>query len=213
METSVLEEIHGNDTLIVSFGGYAQKIGGILVYEFLNFLTKHFPQTDKLFLKDTYSSSYHRGIEGISKNVEQTAEYLRTKIEGRNVYDVSGVSYKTPYTSVLFLGNSGGGYSAILFASLLNVKNCLAFVPQTILRKPDKDPKYKDLKGLINSTTNYQLYGDTSIKFKFDPHHISHCEHISEFPNVTINRLEKVDLKQLRDSGKLFEIINEILLN
>ena len=196
-ELDVLENIHGHNTLIVSFSGYALLLGGIQLYEFLTFLNKNFPDTDKLFLKDSYSSSYHQGVKGISTDIPSTVEYLRTKIQG--------------YSKVLFLGNSGGGYISILLGSLLNVTAVLAFVPQTILRKNNKDPRYKDLKPLINNITKYYVYGNTSVKLRFDPHHISHCDNIGDFDNVFITRLEKVDLKQLRNSGELFQIIYKII--
>ena len=57
-------------------------------------LNKNFPETDKLFLKDTYCSNYHKGIRGVSMDVETTVEFLRTKIKS--------------YTKVLFLGVSSG---------------------------------------------------------------------------------------------------------
>jgi len=183
--------------LIISFGGYAQKIGGIQQPEFLNFLNKHFPDTDKLFYMDSHCSNYHKGIKDISTDIPSTVEHLRTKIEG--------------HSNVLFMGNSAGGYAAILFGSLLHVKNVLAFVPQTILYKDDKDPKYKDLKTLINPTTNYYVYGNLSVKTPKDPHHIGHCENITNFKNVIVTKLEKVDLKVLRDTGELFKIIYSIL--
>ena len=199
-----LEEIHYHDTLIVSFGGYAQKFGGIQPYEFLSFLNKNFPKTDKLFLKDTYCSNYHRGIRGISTSVETTVDFLKTKI---NVVDISGNSI---YRKVLFLGNSAGGYAALLFGSLLNVNFILAFVPQTILYLEDKNPLYKNLAPFINEVTKYYVYGDLSVKDHKDPHHISHCENINKF-NVTVIRKDHIDLKKLRDSGELKNIIEDII--
>ena len=186
-----LEDIKSNETLIVSFGGYAHAIGGIQPFEFLNFL-KVF-DTDKLYLKDSFSSSYHKGVKGISTDVDTTVEYLR--------------NYIKRYSKVLFIGNSGGGYAAVLFGSLLNVEYVLAFVPTTILIKNDKDPRYKNLKPLINLITEYHIYGDTSVTNFNDPHHIHHCENINNF----VKRINGLNLKKLRDSGELYSIINNIL--
>ena len=187
-----------NNSLIVSFGGYDGNINGIIPFEFLKFLDTHFKNEDKLFYKDSYFSSYHKGIKGISKNITETYEYLKTKIN--------------KYHRVLFLGVSGGGYAAILFGSLLNITNVLAFIPQTILYKPDKEQKYKNLKPFINSVTRYYIYGATGIKNPTDCHHIHQCENINCFPNVSILKKEHIVLKRLRDSGELFEIINNIIL-
>ena len=180
-----LEEIHGNNTLIVSFGGYSQRFGGIQPYEFLSFLNKNFPETDKLFLKDTYCSNYHKGIRGVSVDVETTVKFLRTKIKS--------------YTKVLFLGVSSGGYGALLFSSLLNVTYVLVFIPQSILYLKDKNPLYKDLSPFINGVTKYYVYGDLSVKDPKDPHHIHHCENINISPNVTVIPKDSVDLRKIRD--------------
>jgi len=191
--SSELKIENGSETLIVSFGGYAKQIGGILPFEFLNFLQTHFPETDKLFYIDIYRKTYHRGIKGISKNIPQTVKYLSEKIK--------------KYKSVTFIGNSGGGYAAILFGSLLNVQTVIAFIPPTVLHENNKDPVYKDVRPFINSTTKYFIYGDTSISDHV--HHISHCEHIEDFPNVHVTRMEYINLKEMKFSGELFQIINQ----
>jgi hypothetical protein len=196
MNNSELSNSKGSDTLIVSFGGNALMFGGIQSFEFLNFLTKHFPDTDTLFYIDKKRINYHHGIEGISNTIPETVEYLKEKIKG--------------YSKVIFLGVSSGGYAAILFGSLVCVDYVLAFIPQTILHQPDKIPEYRNLKGFINSVTEYYLYGDTSITYHLDPHHISHCENILS-DNVFLTRLQKVCLRSLRDSGELKTILTDIV--
>ena len=66
---------------------------------------------------DKNRNSYHNGIVGISNNIDETLPHLQAQI--------------APYSNVIFLGVSSGGYAAILFGSLLNVKSVLAFIPQT----------------------------------------------------------------------------------
>ena len=192
-----IEHLSGNNTLIVSFGGYAHLVGGIQPYEFLNFLKTNFPDTDQIYFKDSYSSSYHRGIKGISKCIDSTVEYIKTKIKG--------------YSQVLFLGNSGGGYAALLFGSLLNVSDVLAFMPPTMLFRDDKDPRYANIVPLINSTTKYHVYGDLSVTDFKDYHHIQHCNVLTQFSNVTVIKKKSLNLKGLRDSGELKEILTGIL--
>ena len=190
-------DLNEKDTLIVAFSGYAHAYGLIPPFEFINFLTNNFPNADKLFYKDTYCSSYHKGIEGISNNINETTSYLKEKIKG--------------YSMVLFTGNSGGGYGCILFGSLLNVDYVLAFMPPTILYLDDKDPKYKNLAPLINDTTEYFIYGNTSITDIKNPHHIRHCDNINIKPNVNVFKIKELSVKGLRDSGELVNIINSIL--
>jgi hypothetical protein len=186
-----------SDILVVAFSGYAQAYDGIPPFEFVNYLTQHFPEPDKLFYKDTYCSSYHKGIQGISKNIQQTKDYLQQKIKD--------------YSKVIFTGNSGGGYGAILFGSLLNVDSVLAFMPPTILYKPDKDPIYKNLAPFINNTTYYLIYGNLSITCFDNPHHIRHCENIDIKPNVNVIKMENLSVKALRNSGALVNIINSVI--
>lgn len=184
------------DTLFVSFSGYAKQYGGIPRFEFVNFFTKHFNEFNCHFYVDTYTSCYHKGISGISNNIDETVEYLRNEIKD--------------YKNVVFIGCSSGGYAAILFGSLLSVTSVVAFTPPTIRIDINIDEKYRDIRKYINNTTKYYLYGDLSVSNKKDPHHISHCERISHFPNVFITKRDKINLKNIRDSGELYQILHSV---
>ena len=186
------------DTLFVSFSGYAKQYGGIPRFEFVNFFTKHFNEINCHFYVDTYTSCYHKGICGISNNIDETVEYLRNEIKD--------------YKNVIFLGVSGGGYAAILFGSLLNVTSVLAFAPPTIRIQENIDEKYRDISKYINTTTKYYIYGDLSISHELHPHHISQCERIAHHPNVFITKKYEVDLKKMRDSGELYKILYSVSL-
>ena len=109
------------DTLIVSFAGHDRKFGSVQRFEFVNFIDKHFNDIDRQFYTDKHLLSYHKGIFGITNNIDETVEYLKKQIR--------------KYKNVIFLGVSSGGYAAILFGSLCNVTFVCAFIPQTILRK------------------------------------------------------------------------------
>jgi hypothetical protein len=186
------------DIILVSFAGQGMGIGTLPQFEFVNFLNKHFPQYEKHFYLDIYKKWYHRGIDGISKNIPETKEYLQRQIQG--------------YKKVVFIGSSSGGYAAILFGSLLNVDSVLAFIPQTILpySNPVFQMEYGDLRHWINATTEYNIYGDLSATLLGDPyHHVSHCLNIEVGPNVHVFLEERLDLKKWRDNGKLSEILGE----
>ena len=110
------------------------------------------------------------------------------------------------------MGVSAGGYGAILFGSLCNnVNNVISFIPQTILNNPINS-EYSNLKNIINKKTNYLLYGDLSIQDINNNHHISHCENLEEFTNVTIIKGENCILKNLRDNGYIKNLIDSIIL-
>jgi len=182
------------DTLIVSFAGNAKLFGGIPRFEFVNFL-KQF-NVSKHFYIDEHNDLYHKGLIGTT-SIDETVTYLKNEIK--------------QYKRVLFLGNSGGGYAAILFGSLLEVNMVLAFVPQTIRRNDIVDEKYRDISHFINNKTKYYIYGDTSIINPLDCHHISHCERIAHHPNVFLIKKNGLYLKEMRDSGELFDILKTII--
>ena len=198
MSTSLFE-IQGTnkDVLIVTFGGCMSKVGRIPPFEFLNTLTKWFPDFDKKFYIDLHQCWYHKGIQGISTNIAETKTYLEGIING--------------YKKVLFIGNSAGGYAAILFGSLLHVQSVLAFVPQTILSNTNLEIKYRNLKNIMNTTTKYYLYGDTTVKNIHDHHHVSHIENVRNFQNVQAIYKDGISLQEMRDSGELQTVIVNIL--
>jgi len=219
METSsVLIEIKGCKKLIVCFGGRALKQGGVIPFEFLNYLIKTYKEEcDFIFIIDKYFRWYHKGVEGVTSTIEETALYLNKIIENGK------------YDKVLFMGTSAGGYAAILFGSICNnIDSVIAFIPQTILKEPEatptkclpKDQTYTDLKTIINNKTNYTLYGNH--KEDENPnHHISHCLNLAHFENVHIIKPNHfLGLKKLRDDGILkiliddaFKGVNTILLD
>lgn len=191
--------ITGKHILIVCFGGMALQMGGVPPFEFLRHLQSHYNEScDLLFYVDRKQCWYHHGIQGVSTNIEETVKHLSNKIQG--------------YKKVVFMGVSAGGYASILFGSLCNVSNVVAFVPRTNLLFP-VNPYYKNLKNFININTNYILYGDTSIKDKNDNHHISQCENICGFPNVCLIRKEKINMKKLRDEGHIKLLLDNILFS
>ncbi len=190
--------MENNDILIVSFSGHARQFGMIPVYEFYNFLNEHYPTFNKQFYIDNNLKHYHYGIQNVTNSVETTVEYLRDKIKD--------------YKKVVFMGVSSGGYAAILFGSLLNITMVISFIPQTILKGPGLNDNYRDLKKHINSETKYNIYGDPNIKNPSDCHHISHCDNISEFPNVKIHIVpDCTEMSKIKRSGQLFDIIFEAL--
>lgn len=194
-------EVKDQKTLIISFGGLDSVMAGTPPFEFLKTLNKIHPTCDKYFIIDKHQIWYHKGIDGVSVDIPTTKDFLAKII--------------FPYEKVLFMGNSAGGYAAILFGSLLNIDCVLAFVPQTYLyniKKQDFDDKYLNLNRYINNSTNYVIYGRNSTTIVEDPlHHISHCESIMKHNRVTVHSFASLDLKEWRDNGILKKIILDLL--
>lgn len=201
MSKSEYKIINNNKNLIICFGGMALKFGGILPFEFFNYLSsKYGDNCDLIFYIDKHQCWYHKGINGITDNIDETILYLNNIIKYGN------------YEKVIFMGTSAGGYASILFGSLCdNVTNVISFIPQTILNNPIY-LKYSNLRNIINKNTKYILCGDTSIKNVDNYHHISHCKNIKCFTNVNIIKIDGVNLKKLRDNGFIKKTIDDILL-
>ena len=192
--------INKNNILIVCFGGISLKMGRILPFEFLNYLSNNYKnECDLLFYIDIYKCWYHKGIDGLTNNIDETVIYLNNKIINGN------------YNKVIFMGVSAGGYAAILFGSLCsNVTNIISYVPQTIL-KNSINKKYSNLKNIINQDRNYILYGDLNIINADNHHHILHCNNLKKYTNVKIIEKNGINLKQLRDSGEIKIILDSII--
>lgn len=172
------------------------RLDGVPPFEFLSTLNQWFPQYDKTFFVDIQHCWYHKGLHALSTNIEETKTYLETLFR--------------PYQKVVIMGNSAGGYAAILFGSLLKVAHVIAFVPQTILTRSDTDVHYRNLREFIHPTTRYHLYGDTSVSDPEDHHHISHVENLRSFPNVTIVSKNGMSVRDMRDQGELFPILQAV---
>ncbi len=201
MSESEHKIINGNKILIVCFGGMALQFGGILPFEFLNYLSSEYvDKCDLYFFIDKNQCWYHKGLKDITNNIDETVLYINDIIKKGN------------YEKVLFMGVSAGGYGAILFGSLCNnVNNVISFVPQTRLNNPINSD-YSNLKNIINKNTTYFLYGDKSVPDVNDFHHISHCENLEEFTNVNIIKGDNCNLKNLRDNGYIKNLIDNIIL-
>lgn len=188
-----------SNTLIVSFAGHNLKYGVVPKIEFSNFLNKHFSHIDAQFYVDHHCKCYHQGIKEETINIDETVDYLKNKIKN--------------YERVICLGVSAGGYAAILFGSLLNVDTVIAFIPPTLLKRKTLDEKYRDVAPHINTTTKYHLFGDASLRDETNPHHISHCERISMFPNVHITKFNGINLSVMRNNGVLLDIMTKIIID
>lgn len=194
--------INGNKNLLLCFGGLALQFGGILPFEFLNYLSSIYKNNcDLIFFIDNHQCWYHKGIKDITNNIDETILYLNNIIKDGN------------YQKVIFMGTSAGGYGAILFGSMCNnVNHVISFIPQTIIKNPI-NLNYSNLKNIINKNTKYILYGNKGIKDKNNLHHILHCENIECFTNVKIIKNNNCNLKELRDNGFIKNTIDDIIFS
>jgi len=198
--------------LLVALGGYFGGFG--TSFEFSNVAEE--ANVKKLFLRDIRRAVYHAGLPGVSSDVPGTVEVLRDLIA------------ESRARVVTMIGNSQGGYAAIMFGALLNIDYVHAFSAQTIAGPINRwmhgdkrwphvafqlyykslfKKKYWDLKKLLESTegkTKFHLhYGLKDPLEKVNAEYLLGCRGV----RLHSYQLSKRQLlKHMIDSG-LFEKI------
>ena len=215
----IYKEISGNQNLLVSFGGINNGLG-VPVFEFFNLIKDL--RTDKLFMRDLNQGWYHKGIGENIPDIEALSQFLCKEIEDGN------------FKNVVFIGNSMGGYIAMLLGTLLKVDYILVFAPQSYIdplnrlltldfrwseqvRKVYKSEqsikKYFDIKKLLKS----QLNSKSKIDIYYSKSHrldCIHAERLRNIENIELHPCRKgghAVVKALRDSGDLLEIVGKTL--
>ncbi len=111
----------GYENLYVCFSGFFPDEKGIPVFEFKNMMSKS--GSSCLFIKDVFKCWYQLGIDGLGTSLQDTIDFLEGFIK--------------PYKNTVFVGNSMGGYAAILFGLLIEPTNVVAISPQSYLKNDD----------------------------------------------------------------------------
>lgn len=214
---SILIDLDKHNQLLVSFGGVRQGFG-IPVFEFFNSIEEL--SCDKIFIRDFNQAWYHKGLNSELNSISSILEFLDNIIKTNQ------------YKKISFIGNSMGGYAAILFGTLLNVDKIVTFAPQTFIDRMNRfwyrdnrwnteiskiysdkkfQRKYLDLKKSL-SNTKYS----TKIDIYFSP--------LDKLDNLHANSLKKMKninlypynkgghgvVKSLKKDGKLNQILSSI---
>lgn len=211
---------NGSSQLLVSFGGIKAGMG-MPVFEFYNSLK--YLDCDKVFIKDINQAWYHKGINEEVNSIESVKDLLSVFISNRS------------YKNIVFIGNSMGGYAAILFGTILNVNHVLAFSPQTFIDRYNRfrfnDSRWKKelSKVYLNNRHQKEFYNLKSFLKKVNSStqiHVYYSEN-SRLDSVHSNRIKNIDkvslfpfkigdhnlIKKIRDEGKLLSIINNVIYN
>ncbi|NII12136.1 alpha/beta hydrolase [Oleiagrimonas sp. C23AA] len=196
--------------LYVFFGGMA---AGIVIPPFEFYNSAKILEHNKMFVRDFAQSWYHTGLPGISQDIPGTVAYLRRTIDA--------LAPERTY----FVGNSMGGFAAMLFAGLTGVGEVIAFAPQTFIspwlrwrhgdrrwrgriartyRRSMFKPRVWDLKPLLEKQADprpVSLFVSTDDELD----HI-HATHLADTPGVQIFARQGGGhdiVRTLRDSGEL----------
>jgi hypothetical protein len=207
----VLEElIPGSCKLYLTFGGMKGALG-IPPFEF--YKSSRILNESRVFFRDLSQTWYHAGLPGISSNIPGTVRYIERIID------------KSSAEEIVFIGNSMGGYAAILFSTLIGRGRAISFSPQTFIspskRRASGDgrwrskvlrtygmalfkPKFFDLRRLLEQSS-----GDNRIDIfvsSLDELDVIHARNLEPFGNVRVSERELGGhnlVKHLRDSGEL----------
>ena len=216
---SVMTDFDGSsEVLLISFAGVG--IGmGVPYFEFLK-LISDLP-VQKMFVRDVQKSWYHAGLKGLSANIDQSVEVLR------------GIIAESGARRVLTIGNSMGGYAAILYGALLGADEVLVFAPTTfanwknrlryldfrplfgyLRRSPVKSPKYYDLARVPGiEKPRIQIYFDAD--YREDTAHARHLAKAAS--NVQLHPCyiggKHHVIKKLKEQGELQGIIQSSIEN
>jgi hypothetical protein len=211
MDDGLLFKDNKSKNLIIFFGGIRNGLGAP-VFEFHNFIKKINIDSDFLFVIDHSQAWYHFGISGYTKNINETAKFLKE-------------NYIDTHDNIITFGNSMGGFAAILFGSLLNIES-YAFGPQTFvcptkmnevndtrwrrqrkkLYTPEVNSEFFDLSSVINNSDKVNIF----VSGNQD---LVHSDNLKDFDNVIIKEYKDGGhnlIKYLRDNGELAKIIRKL---
>lgn len=213
-ESCVSEDlVAGSRTLYLFFGGIA---GGIGMPPFEFYRASRIIDDSRIFLRDPAQAWYQRGLPGIGDDCHAVGQFISSRISESGAPEVR------------FVGNSMGGFAALLFCSMLGVGSAIAFSPQTFvntaLRHRFRDTRWaeqiqrmhetrsavdvEDLKPWVrrhHPTLRAEIY--VSRANTLDIHHV---QRLRRFPNIAVHHFDGAGhdlVRELRDAGRLAEIL------
>ncbi len=216
--SGVLQHCIGKSNLLVSFGGVHQGLG-IPVFEF--YKTIEHLDTDKVFVRDLHQCWYQDGADTTYDSIDSLCQVLSDIMTNNN------------YKKIVFLGNSMGGFAAMLFGTMLQVEHCIAFSPQSFVNRWSRmrylDYRWYDLMPKVqaqrpnskqilnlkqflasqNTSTHIDIYYPKNNRLDK-----IHARYLSAFPQVHLYPKVSKDhsvIRSMRDSGELKQILEQSL--
>lgn len=181
--------------------------------------------TDKIYMRDIYSLWYHRGIPGIAQKIDEIPIFLKQHIESK------------AYRKVVFVGNSTGGYAAILNGCLTRIHHVIAFSPKTnlhplwrlthqdwhwfilrrlwrLVRNPTSQWEYFDLKKVLlehPGPTRYDIHYST-VK-RYDRFNVERLKDIKGVKLHAYSHSGHNLVAKIKEEGQITRIIEDVLFN
>lgn len=215
---SIIKDIKKDrDILMIAFGGIRGGFG-IPTFEFFNVAEKY--NINKMFIRDLNQLWYHKGLKGLTENIDTTIDLLRNEIKNTNS------------KRVFTIGNSMGGYASLLFGALIDEINySIAFSPQISMcpefreniedfrwEYPSKalyvngvlNKKYTSIDNIVNKSNKpIDIYYSTKNK-----RDMSHINLLNKKDNLFLIKDKGGHnlVKNFRNSGQLDSIIINAIL-
>ena len=127
--------------LLIAFAGFAGGLG-IRPAEFFE-LTRDI-NASRIFMRDVQKLWYQKGVVGVADDMDGMASYLAGKTD------------ELKPSRAVMVGNSAGGFAAIVMAILLGTGRVIAFAPQTFIdrahRFVHRDKRCRDLFKNVHRT-------------------------------------------------------------
>jgi hypothetical protein len=205
-----------SDVLLVALGGIAGGFG-IPPFEFSRMLESL--GVKKLFIRDLRQAWYHGRLPGLGRGIDGIAGYLRHTIGQERIR-----------RSVL-LGNSMGGYAALVLGALVDVDEVHSFSPITFIgpvaRLRHRDWRWRrEIWRAQRSRDARWAYFDARRVLAANPSHTSfhihystagrldelHATRMAALPNVTLHAYEEgghMLVKHMRDAGVLATVLSD----
>ncbi len=217
MQPSSIEEMLSPESpnLYFFFGGIAS---GIVMPPFEFYQSSKITNDSKIFFRDLSQTWYQNGLPELGHSILSIQEYIEQMISAQKP------------EKIYFIGNSMGGYAAILFSALIGKGTAIAFAPQTFispyLRFKYHDHRWKDniahtyktsffkkkswdLKKLLLKKKGHQKIH--IFVSRDDTLDLIHARHLANLPCVSLFEFRQGGhgvVKYLKDIGKLPEIMS-----
>jgi hypothetical protein len=137
VSTVMIDRNSDSDVLLISFAVFPGP-DGKSAFDFVG-VTSDLPAT-KVFFRDPNMLWYQLGLDGVGKTVPEIAAYVRN------------LRATEQSERVVMIGNSGGGFAAILFGTLTGADEIHAFNPPTKLLV-EADTSYPEQLAILHSRT------------------------------------------------------------
>jgi pimeloyl-ACP methyl ester carboxylesterase len=217
---AVLEVHEPGAPLLIAFGGISGNLG-MPPFEFLRSTGDIL--AGKIFIRDPHQAWYHRGVPGLGRDIDGVAKSLAGMIANHDPH------------RVVLVGNSAGGYAALLFSRLVpNVDAAVAFSPQTFIDRRHRlvhrdrrwsrqlnaarqsegvDSTYVDLRRIMRqgAARNVSTHVFVGREDRLD---VAHARRLSDISGVQVHEISDgghAAVRTLRDQGTLTAVLQASL--